>query len=125
MLASFVVMYFSQGPDVAAFTPTISASDGCSRCDYRMDLLIEGKEFERPEQQGRTGGSGPILHTDPDDINPELFDGENIVVTGRPDHLSYRLMPLIPIKCGREMDAYVSRLSCAAPDVAGFACSSR
>lgn len=64
---------------------------------YRMDLLIEGRDFERPEQQGRTKGSGPFLHTDPEDRKPAIFDGENTVVTG-PSCPCYILLPKIPRK---------------------------
>lgn len=62
---------------------------------YRMDLLIEGKDFERPDQTGRTRGSGPFLHTDPDDRSPSIFDGTNTVFTGGA-HPSCLLMPVVP-----------------------------
>jgi predicted acyl esterase len=64
---------------------------------YRMDLLIEGKDFERPEQTGRTKGSGPFLHTDPEDRDPRVYDGENTILTGG-SFSSYLLMPVIPIR---------------------------
>jgi hypothetical protein len=42
----------------------------------RMDLLIEGKGFERPERIGRTKGSGPFLHADREDRDSNVYDGE-------------------------------------------------
>ncbi len=62
---------------------------------YRLDLLIEGKDFEREVMVGRFRGSGPFLHNDPQDRPPEVFDGKNTLSTGGA-HESYLLLPLIP-----------------------------
>lgn len=62
---------------------------------YRMELLVEGKDFERAHATGRTKGSGPFLHNDNDDRTSEIYDGLNTLSTGG-DYESYLQMPLIP-----------------------------
>ncbi|HRF08578.1 MAG TPA: CocE/NonD family hydrolase [Xanthobacteraceae bacterium] len=64
--------------------------------DYRLELLIEGKDFERAGATGRTKGSGPFLHDDPQDRDPAIYDGDNTLFMGG-EHKSYLLMPLIPV----------------------------
>ena len=65
---------------------------------YRLTLVVEGKDFERPgpapfERAGIPfGGSGSYLHTHRD---PALFGGTNTVITG-PSYDSHLLLPIIP-----------------------------
>jgi predicted acyl esterase len=61
---------------------------------YRMELLIEGRDFERDVQKGRYKGSGPFLHTDPDDRPKAVFDAANTLYSGG-EYESYLLMPFI------------------------------
>jgi hypothetical protein len=58
-------------------------------------LLLQGRDFARPESQNFFKGSGPFQHTDPKDPNPTEFGGENTVVASG-DHESYLLLPVIP-----------------------------
>jgi uncharacterized protein len=71
---------------------------------YRMVLRIEGRDFERPQTTaastiGRSAmvvrGSGPFLHTDPDDRPLDDFAGQTTIFTG-PTHQSFLMMPVIP-----------------------------
>lgn len=65
---------------------------------YRLTLVVEGRDFERPGPAPFVragipfGGSGPYLHTDRD---PVQFGGISAIVTG-PSHDSYLLLPIIP-----------------------------
>lgn len=62
---------------------------------YRLDLLIEGKDFERPGEPGPRKGSGPFYHNDPIDRDPKIYGGTNTLHTGG-ERESYLLLPLIP-----------------------------
>ena len=65
---------------------------------YRLMLVVEGQDFERPGRPPMVrdgipyGGSGSYLHTD---RNPVLYGGTNTIVTG-PAHDSHLLLPIIP-----------------------------
>ncbi len=71
---------------------------------YRLTLVLEGKDFERPadssgDYRGMNSqvvyrGSGPFVHTNRD---PREFGGTNKIVTGG-QHDSYLLLPIIPPK---------------------------
>jgi uncharacterized protein len=71
---------------------------------YRLSLVLEGKDFERPidvsgAYKGMNSpvayrGSGAFLHTDRD---PVEFGGTNRIITGG-QHDSYLLLPVIPAK---------------------------
>jgi uncharacterized protein len=60
---------------------------------YRLTLVLQGKDFERPGE-GEQRGSGFFLHTDPVDRPPERFSGTHTIHTGR-DCESYLLMPVV------------------------------
>jgi uncharacterized protein len=66
---------------------------------YRLTLVVEGKDFERPGPPPMVrdgipyGGSGSYLHTDRD---PVLYGGINTVVTGA-SYDSHLLLPIIPM----------------------------
>jgi hypothetical protein len=70
---------------------------------YRLALRIEGKDFERSGAAASTvgrsstvaAGSGPFLHTDPNDRPVPEFAGETSIFTG-PAHESFLVLPLIP-----------------------------
>jgi predicted acyl esterase len=70
---------------------------------YRLALRIEGKDFERSgaaeSTVGRSStvaaGSGPFLHTDPNDRPVPEFAGETSIFTG-PARESFLVLPLIP-----------------------------
>lgn len=70
---------------------------------YRLVLRIEGKDFDRSDAAasavGRSStmvrGSGPFLHTDPNDRPVPEFAGETTIFTG-PAHESFLTLPLIP-----------------------------
>jgi predicted acyl esterase len=62
---------------------------------YRLAVRVDAQDFEREGATGPRKGSGPFLHTDPQDRSPEVFRGENTILTGgRYD--SHLLLPLIP-----------------------------
>jgi uncharacterized protein len=62
---------------------------------YRLGLTISGRDFQRPGREGSPRGSGPFLHTDPDDRDPAVFGGRNTLHTGGAT-ASYLLLPRIP-----------------------------
>jgi len=69
---------------------------------HRIALTILGKDFERPGAglQMKTfanemRGSGPFLHSDPDDRPAAVFAGRTMIHTGGA-HASYLLLPVIP-----------------------------
>jgi predicted acyl esterase len=69
---------------------------------YRVALTILGRDFERPgpSLQMKTfanpmRGSGPFLHTDPEDRPVAVFGGRTTIHTGGA-HASYLLLPVIP-----------------------------
>jgi predicted acyl esterase len=62
---------------------------------YRLAVRVDAQDFEREGATGPRKGSGPFLHTDPLDRKPDLFSGENTILTGgRYD--SHLMLPLIP-----------------------------
>lgn len=62
---------------------------------YRLQLLLQGKDFERAGEPGVQKGSGWFLHNDPVDRPPARFAGINTVHTGA-GRESYLLLPLVP-----------------------------
>jgi hypothetical protein len=62
---------------------------------YRLDLTIEGKDFERPGSTGDRKGSGPFTHTDPVDRDPVRYGGLNTLYFGG-EQASYLLLPVLP-----------------------------
>lgn len=64
---------------------------------YRLAVRVDAQDFEREDAAGPRKGSGPFLHTDPQDRAPERFSGDNTILTGgRYD--SHLLLPLITPK---------------------------
>lgn len=62
---------------------------------YRLAVRVDAQDFEREGAPGPRKGSGPFLHTDPQDRRTELLAGRNTIHTGgRYD--SYLLLPMIP-----------------------------
>jgi uncharacterized protein len=70
---------------------------------HRIALTVLGRDFERPGTgltmktfANELRGSGPFLHTDPDDRPASVFGGRVTIHTGRarPSHL---LLPVIPV----------------------------
>ena len=61
----------------------------------RVELLLAGRDFERPGATGTHRGSGPFIHTDPVDRAPEKFSGRHTIHSG-PDHPSYLQLPELP-----------------------------
>jgi predicted acyl esterase len=66
---------------------------------YRLDLTIEGKDFERPGSVGERKGSGPFIHTDPVDRNPERYGGRNTLHFGG-KNAPYLLLPVLRNSAG-------------------------
>ena len=69
---------------------------------YRLALVIQGKDFQRKatgSEENFRGvpmrGSGPFLHSNPDDRPKDVFEGMTTVYTG-PGRGSYILFPIIP-----------------------------
>ena len=67
---------------------------------YRLALTIGGRDFERAvvdktNEVWVSKGSGPFLHTDPDDRPSAVFGGRTTIYTGG-DRVSYLLLPIIP-----------------------------
>ena len=69
---------------------------------YRIAVTLLGKDFERPGAglQMKTfvnqmRGSGPFLHTDPEDRPDAILGGRTTIHTGGA-HASYVLLPVIP-----------------------------
>ncbi|GAA2346060.1 hypothetical protein SVIO_004700 [Streptomyces violaceusniger] len=78
--------------------------------NYRLGLQISGHDFEReppdePHEAWVSRGSGPWLHTHPEDRPAEAFAGRTTVHTGR-DTDSHLLIPVIPPR-----DGTVARMS--------------
>lgn len=62
---------------------------------YRLAVRIDARDFEREGATGPRKGSGPFLHTDPQDRRPDLHAGQHTILTGgRYD--SHLVLPLIP-----------------------------
>lgn len=64
---------------------------------YRLAVRIDAQDFEREGATGPRKGSGPFLHTDPLDRKPDLFNGENTILTGGA-YDSHLMLPLIPCR---------------------------
>jgi predicted acyl esterase len=69
---------------------------------HRIALTVLGKDFERPGTgltmktfANELRGSGPFLHTDPDDRPASVFGGRVTIHTGRA-RSSHLLLPVIP-----------------------------
>ena len=62
---------------------------------YRLAIRIDAQDFEREGTTGPRKGSGPFLHTDPDDRAPERLTGQNTLLTGGP-YDSHLVLPFIP-----------------------------
>jgi uncharacterized protein len=66
---------------------------------FRLALDIRGIDFERPGGDAypsfRTRGSGPFVHTDPQDRPESIFGGQTTLISG-PGQESYLLVPVIP-----------------------------
>jgi len=67
---------------------------------FRLAVTIGGSDFARQAQAQTAGppifrGSGPFLHTDPDDRPPDVFNGITTIHSG-PDTPSHLLLPIIP-----------------------------
>lgn len=62
---------------------------------YTLALRIEGKDFSRSDKGGILTGSGPFLHTHPEDRPPSIFGAKNTVYGGS-SFDSYLMIPVIP-----------------------------
>ncbi|MBI2090502.1 MAG: CocE/NonD family hydrolase [Deltaproteobacteria bacterium] len=62
---------------------------------YRLELVLQGKDFERAGEPGLQKGSGFFLHDDPVDRPPARFAGTNTIHTGE-GRESYLLLPVLP-----------------------------
>lgn len=67
---------------------------------FQLALTIGGRDFERPPAEDSnevwtSRGSGPWLHTDPDDRPAGVFDGTTTIHTGSRT-ASYLLLPVVP-----------------------------
>jgi uncharacterized protein len=62
---------------------------------YTIVLRIEGKDFSRSEKGGMLTGSGPFLHSDPEDRPPSVFGGTNTIYGGGKCG-SYLQIPVVP-----------------------------
>ena len=61
---------------------------------HRLALTLQGKDFERPGENGVQKGSGWFLHDDPRDRPVEIFSGTQTVYSGG-YRVSYLLLPVI------------------------------
>lgn len=64
---------------------------------YRLELALQGKDFERAGEQGLQKGSGFFLHDDPVDRPASRFAGTNTIHTGE-GRESYLLLPVLPAR---------------------------
>jgi predicted acyl esterase len=62
---------------------------------YRLELLVAGRDFQRPTGSGPLRGSGPFLHTDPVDRDPSVFGGQTTLYAGGKFETAL-LLPVIP-----------------------------
>jgi predicted acyl esterase len=60
---------------------------------YRLALTIQGEDFHRDGKRGEGQGAGDLLHNEPRDRPPAIFDGMNTILTG-PAHASWLLLPV-------------------------------
>jgi putative CocE/NonD family hydrolase len=61
----------------------------------RLDLIVAGRDFERPEEPGPFKGSGFFYHDDPLDRPPEIFGARFTVHTGG-ERASFLQLPVLP-----------------------------
>ena len=62
---------------------------------YRLAVRVDAEDFARENAPGPRKGSGPFLHTDPQDRDMSRLGGENTILTGgRYD--SHLVLPFIP-----------------------------
>jgi hypothetical protein len=61
---------------------------------HRLELIVQGKDYERAGATGEQKGSGWFLHTDPVDRPPSRFGGTNTVHAGG-SQASYLLLPVL------------------------------
>jgi predicted acyl esterase len=59
-----------------------------------VELLLAGRDFERPGATGTHKGSGPFIHTDPVDRPASKFSGEHVIHTG-PGRQGYLQLPML------------------------------
>jgi predicted acyl esterase len=76
---------------------------------YRLSLVVQGKDFERPGVEGEQKGSGWFLHDDPTDRPRDRFGGANAVHTGGATD-SYLLLPVIAGAGKRSLGQFASDL---------------
>lgn len=62
---------------------------------YRLAVRIDAEDFARENASGPRKGSGPFLHTDPQDRDAARLAGENAILTGG-SYDSHLVLPLIP-----------------------------
>ena len=62
---------------------------------FRLAVRIDGRDFEREGEKGPRKGSGPFLHTDPQDRPIAKFAGKNTILTGG-KYDSHLVLPRIP-----------------------------
>lgn len=61
---------------------------------YRLSLLLQGKDFERPGVEGVSKGSGFFTHDDPIERPAPRYTGTHTIYTGA-QHASYLLLPVL------------------------------
>jgi uncharacterized protein len=66
---------------------------------YRLELRLQGKDFERSDEKNGMRGSGIFLHTD----RPQEYSGQNTIYTGG-QSASYLLLPIVPPAAGAGRD---------------------
>jgi predicted acyl esterase len=76
--------------DVEVWPMSIALSAGA-----RLELRIQGKDFERAGETGIARGSGFFLHDDPADRPPAIYGGTHRLYSG-PGCESFVLMPRLP-----------------------------
>ena len=72
---------------------------------FRLALQVSGHDFERPpsddaNEAWTSRGSGPWLHTHPEDRPPAVFGGRTTIHAG-PDRRSHLLVPVVPAQTSR------------------------
>jgi uncharacterized protein len=67
---------------------------------YRLTLLVQGKDFERPGVEGVSKGSGFFTHDDPIERPAPRYAGTHTLHTGA-QRASYLLLPVLGASSGR------------------------
>ncbi len=62
---------------------------------YRLAVRVDAEDFARENASGPRKGSGPFLHTDPQDRDISRLAGENTILTGS-HYDSHLVLPFIP-----------------------------